>query len=315
MANGQREGALISTGPAVQAAAQKRTGGWGEWGVQLVFVGPALLFFTVIVLIPFFLGMVYSFTDWSGVNSTMSWVGLDNFRQIFTKDMAFWRAFSFTARFSVCSVVLTNVVAFGLALLLTRPLKTRNILRTVFFLPNVIGGLLLGFIWQFIFIRGFASIGAATGIGFFELPWLGDERTAFWGILIVSVWQGAGYLMIIYIAGLVNIPSELMEAARIDGATFRDTLRHVILPLIMPAVTVCLFLAISWAFKMFDLNMSLTKGGPFRSTESIALNIYAEAFQNNRYGLGTAKALLFFIGTAAIIGLQVFLTKRKEVEA
>jgi raffinose/stachyose/melibiose transport system permease protein len=281
---------------------------------QIVFVGPACLFFTVIVLVPFLLGMYYSFTDWNGVNGSMQWVGLDNFRQIFTGDKQFWLSFWFTARFSVCSVVLVNLLGFTLAFLLTRQLKTRNVLRTVFFLPNVIGGLLLGFIWQFIFIKGFASIGEATGLGFFELPWLGDERTAFWGILIVSVWQGAGYLMIIYIAALVNIPQELLEAARIDGASAWDTLRTIIVPLIMPAVTVCLFLAISWAFKMFDLNVSLTKGGPFRSTESVALNIYAEAFQNNRYGLGTAKALLFFITVAVITSLQVFVTKRKEVE-
>lgn len=314
MANGQWEGALASTVPAAEASGRRSARKRRDWGVQLVFIGPAVVFFTAIVLIPFFLGMVYSFTDWNGVKSGMSWVGLDNFRQIFTKDPAFWDAFSFTARFSLCSVVLMNLLAFGLAFLLTRPLKTRNILRTIFFLPNVIGGLLLGFIWQFIFIKGFASIGAATGIGFFELPWLGDERTAFWGILIVSIWQGAGYLMIIYIAALVNIPAELQEAARIDGATTWDTLKSIVLPLVMPAVTVCLFLAISWAFKMFDLNMSLTKGGPFRSTESVALNIYAEAFQNNRYGLGTAKALLFFLVVAAITGLQVFLTKRREVE-
>lgn len=286
-----------------------------EWLQQFVFVGPAFTFFTAIVLVPFVLGMYYSFTDWNGVKDSAQWVGVENFKQIFTKDASFWWAFWFTARFSVCSVALTNLLGFALAYLLTRPLKTRNVLRTVFFLPNVIGGLLLGFIWQFIFIKGFASLGEATGLGFFELPWLGTESTAFWGILIVSIWQGAGYLMVIYIAALVNIPSELMEAAKIDGATMWQTLRSVILPLIMPAVTVCLFLAISWAFKMFDLNVSLTKGGPFRSTESVALNIYAEAFQNNRYGLGTAKALLFFLTVAVITSIQVYLTKKREVEA
>lgn len=282
---------------------------------QLVFVGPAFVFFTVIVLIPFLLGMVYSFTNWNGVKGDISWVGLDNFRTIFTNDKPFWSAFWFTARFSVCSVILVNVVGFALAFLLTRPLKSRNVLRTVFFLPNVIGGLLLGFIWQFIFIKGFASLGELTGLEFFKLPWLGTESTAFWGILIVSVWQGAGYLMVIYISAMVNIPSELLEAAKIDGATMWQTLRSIIVPLIMPAVTVCLFLAISWAFKMFDLNVSLTKGGPFRSTESVALNIYSEAFQNNRYGLGTAKALLFFVTVAIITVVQVYLTKKREVEA
>lgn len=307
-----------AAGQPVKEAAEVKTNSrrfLSELMQQVVFVGPAFLFFTVIVLVPFVLGMYYSFTNWNGVNGSMSWVGLENFKTIFTNDKAFWESFWFTTRFSLLSVFLVNAVGFMLAFLLTRPLKTRNVLRTIFFLPNVIGGLLLGFIWQFIFIKGFASVGAATGIGFFNLPWLGDANTAFWGILIVSIWQGAGYLMVIYISALVNIPHELLEAAKIDGASVWQTLRSIIMPLIMPAVTVCLFLAISWAFKMFDLNWSLTKGGPFRSTESVAINIYQEAFQNNRYGLGTAKALLFFIAVAFITSVQVYLTKKREVEA
>ncbi len=181
-------------------------------------------------------------------------------------------------------------------------------------MPNVIGGLLLGFIWQFIFVKGFATIGELTQLAFFQLPWLGDAPTAFWGLIIVSVWQTAGYLMVIYIAGLSNVPRELTEAAYIDGATRFQTLRHITLPMIMPAVTVCLFLTISWAFKMYDLNVSLTQGGPFNSTQSVALNIYEEAFRNNRYGLGTAKALIFFVVVALITLVQVSITKKREVE-
>lgn len=182
-------------------------------------------------------------------------------------------------------------------------------------MPNVIGGLLLGFIWQFIFVKGFSALGSATGWHFFNLPWLGDETTAFWGIVIVFVWQTAGYLMVIYISSINNIPKDILEAAEIDGASKLQILKSVIVPLVMPAVTVCLFLAISWSFKMFDLNLSLTKGGPFRSTESVALNIYNEAFQNNRYGLGTAKAIIFFVVVAIITSLQVKITKSKEVES
>ncbi|MFW5436076.1 carbohydrate ABC transporter permease [Paenibacillus apiarius] len=280
---------------------------WSQVGQQLFFIGPAAFFFTLIVVIPFLLGMYYSFTDWNGVSGTVAWVGLDNFTQIFAKDSDFFPAFWFTTKFTIVGVVLTNLLGFALAYVLTKPLKLRNALRTIFFMPNVIGGLLLGFIWQFI-------IGDATGIGFFNLPWLGDEITAFWGIIIVFVWQTAGYLMVIYIAAMTNVPKDVMEAAEIDGATRGQVLRHVIVPLIMPAVTVCLFLAISWSFKMFDLNLSLTKGGPFKSTESVALNIYLEAFQNNRYGLGTAKAFLFFIIVAVITLIQVRITKSKEVE-
>lgn len=282
---------------------------------QIVFTGPAILFFALIIVIPFLLGLYYSFTNWNGVSGAAAWVGLDNYKQIFTGDAKFASAFGFTLKFTVLGVVLTNVIGFTLAYLLTKPLKMRNALRTVFFMPNVIGGLLLGFIWQFIFVKGFAAVGEATGIPFFNWAWLGTANTAFWAIIIVFVWQTAGYLMVIYVSSLTNVPADILEAAEIDGASRVQVLRHILIPLVMPAVTVCLFLAISWSFKMFDLNLSLTKGGPFGSTESVALNIYNEAFLNNRYGLGTAKAIIFFLIVAIITSLQVKLTKSKEVEA
>jgi raffinose/stachyose/melibiose transport system permease protein len=289
----------------------KRSSEGLQW---LVFLGPAVVFFFIIIVIPFAMSLYYSFTEWNGVTSNVKWVGLDNFKRILVDDQDFHRSFWFTTRFTIAKVLLANLVGFGLALLLSQALKSRNVLRTVFFMPNVIGGLLLGFIWQFIFVKGFATLGELTNIAFFKLPWLGDAPTAFWGLVIVSVWQTAGYLMVIYIAALANVPKELLEAAYIDGATRWETLRKITIPMIMPAVTVCLFLAISWAFKMYDLNVSLTKGGPFNSTESVALNIYEEAFRNNRYGLGTAKAVIFFIVVALITMVQVTLTKRKEVE-
>ncbi|WP_270164446.1 carbohydrate ABC transporter permease [Paenibacillus sp. SYP-B4298] len=290
----------------------KRAAGWG---LQLIFVGPVVAFFSIIVVIPFFLGMYYALTDWNGVASQVNWVGLTNFKTIFTNDPDFWSSFWFTTRFTLVGIVLTNIVGFALAYFLIQGLKLRNVLRTIFFMPNVIGGLLLGFIWQFIFIKGFSTLYDLTGWSFFGLPWLGDATTGFWGISIVFIWHSAGYLMVIYISSLTNVPSEIVEAAEIDGANRWQMLRSIIIPLIMPAVTICLFLAISWAFKMFDLNLSLTKGGPFKSTESVAMNIYNEAFQNNRYGLGTAKAMLFFVIVAVITMLQVRLTKNKEVEA
>ncbi|MDQ1910138.1 sugar ABC transporter permease [Paenibacillus sp. GD4] len=289
----------------------KRSSEGLQW---LVFLGPAVVFFFIIIVIPFVMSLYYSFTEWNGVTSNVKWVGFDNFKRILVDDQDFHRSFWFTTRFTIAKVLLANLVGFGLALLLSQALKSRNVLRTVFFMPNVIGGLLLGFIWQFIFVKGFATLGELTDLAFFKLPWLGDAPTAFWGLVIVSVWQTAGYLMVIYIAALANVPKELLEAAYIDGATRWETLRKITIPMIMPAVTVCLFLAISWAFKMYDLNVSLTKGGPFNSTESVALNIYEEAFRNNRYGLGTAKAVIFFIVVALITMVQVTLTKRKEVE-
>ncbi|MFC5532309.1 carbohydrate ABC transporter permease [Cohnella yongneupensis] len=288
---------------------------WSEWMQQTVFVGPGLLFFLLIVVAPFVMGFYYTFTEWNGLDlGNAKWTGMHNIKRIFMEDDRFWTAFRFTAKFTVVSVLITNLLAFSLAMLLNRTLKTRKALRTIFFLPNIIGGLLLGYIWYFIFVRGFSTIGDQTGIGFFDLTWLGTPNTAFWGIVIVFVWQTAGYMMIIYIAALVGVPKELSEAATIDGANRLQMLRSITIPMIMPAITICLFLTTSNAFRMFDLNLSLTGGGPGNATESIALNIYRESLTNNRYGLGTAKAMIFFIGVAAITVTQVLLTKRKEVE-
>lgn len=284
-------------------------------GLFTLFVGPVFLAFAIIVLIPFFTGIYYAFTDWNGITGDIKWVGFDNFKYLFTEDKQFQQSFLLTTKYTVVAIILTNLIGFGLALLVTQMLKTRNILRTVFFMPNMVGGLLLGFIWQFIFVKGFASIGQLTKIPFFELAWLGDANTAFWGIVIVSVWQGAGYIMIIYIAALQNVPQELIEAAKIDGANRFQILRHITMPLVAPAVTICLFLTTASSFKIFDANLSLTNGGPFKSTEMLALNIYTEAFVNNRYGIGEAKALIFFIVVAAITVLQVTISKKKEVES
>ncbi|WP_026583276.1 carbohydrate ABC transporter permease [Bacillus sp. J33] len=279
------------------------------------FVGPALLFFLVIQIIPFSMGIFYSFTSWNGVSSAVEWVGLENYIKIFKNDPKFFDSFIFTTKFMLASVIISNLIGFGLALLLNAALKSRNLLRTVFFIPNVIGGLLLGFIWQFIFVKGFAAIGNLTDLSAFKLPWLGDEKTAFWGIVIVFAWQISGYMMVIYIAALQGVDQTLLEAAKIDGASNWTLLTKIIIPLILPAFTICFFLTISMAFKIFDLNISLTGGGPFNSTQSVAINIYQEAFQNNRYGLGTAKSILFFVVVAIFTTVQVMMTKKREVEA
>lgn len=293
----------------------KRRRNWKKPASFIAFVGPAFLAFVAIVLIPFFNGIYYSFTDWNGVTGQLNMVGLDNYHRILFEDEQFRASFWITTKYTLVAVVLTNIVGFLLALLLTMNIKTRNILRTVFFMPNLIGGLILGFIWQFIYVKGFESIGALTGWSLFELPWLGDAQTAFWGIVIVAIWQGGGYVMVIYIAALQNVPTDLLEAAKIDGANRLKILRHITLPMIMPSITICLFLTISWSFKVFDTNLSLTNGGPFKSTEMLALNIYTESFVNNNYGLGSAKAVIFFLVVAAITVTQVYLTKKREVEA
>nr|MBA5588352.1 sugar ABC transporter permease [Anaerobacillus isosaccharinicus]QOY38582.1 sugar ABC transporter permease [Anaerobacillus isosaccharinicus] len=294
---------------------QKRKINWKSVLSYVAFVGPALLFFLVIQIIPFLMGVYYSFTSWNGVSSVVEWVGFENYKRIFTNDPVFFNSFVFTTKFMVAAVFFSNLIGFGFALLLNSALKTRNLLRTIYFIPNVIGGLLLGFIWQFIFVRGFSSIGNLTGLSFFQQPWLGDEKTAFWGLVIVFAWQISGYMMVIYIAALQGLDTNILEAAKIDGASNFRILINIIIPLILPAFTICFFLTISMAFKIFDLNISLTGGGPFNSTQSVAINIYQEAFQNNRYGLGTAKSIIFFLAVAIFTTIQVWSTKKREVEA
>lgn len=285
-----------------------------EWLQQTVFVGPGLLLFAVIVLVPFIMGFYYSFTKWDGIRSAPDWTGLSNLR-VLLAEKQFWTSFLYTIKFTVVTVVIANILAFSFAMILTRGLKLTNVLRTVFFLPNVIGGLLLGYIWQFIFVKGFFTIGEQSGIGLFQQAWLGTPTTGFWGTVIVFVWQTAGYMMIIYIAALVGVPKDLLEAAKIDGAGGWQMLKSVTLPIVMPAITICLFLTTSNAFKMFDLNLSLTNGGPGTSTESLALNIYREAFTNSNFGLGTMKAMIFFLAVALVTVTQVLITKKREVEA
>ncbi len=282
---------------------------------DIFFIGPGFIIFTLIVLFSFVLGIYYSFTEWNGVNKEAVWVGIENYLQIFRGDEQAGVSAIFTLKFTIASVILANLLAFFLALALTLPLKNAKLMRTIIFLPNVIGGIILGFVWRFIFTNSFVSIGELTGIGFFELPWLGTPMTGFWGSVIVFVWQRTGYLMMIYVAAIVSIDDTLLEAAYIDGASQLHMLTRIIIPLTVQAITVCIFLALSWTTKMFDVIFALTKGGPFGSTETFAMNIYYEAFQYNNYGLGSAKAILFFIVVGFISTAQVLITKKWEVEA
>ncbi|WP_372660902.1 carbohydrate ABC transporter permease [Cohnella sp.] len=282
---------------------------------QTVFMGPAVLIYAIVIMAPFLLGLYYSMTDWNGVSEVYSWVGLGNYKEIILQDSDFLASFWFTIRISVVITVLMNLVGFGLALLLMQKLRFRNVWRTVFFIPNVLGGLVLGFLWQFIFTKGFEAIGNATNLPLFQIAWLGAETTAFWAIVIVSVWHGLGYVLVIFIAGLSNVPQELREAAQVDGANGWVMLIRITLPLIMASITVCLFWTINSTFKIFDLNYSLTNGGPFKTTDSAAMNIYQEAFSNNNFGMGSAKAIIFFAAVVIITSIQVYLTKRKEIEA
>lgn len=277
------------------------------------FVGPILFAYIVIQLIPLLVGIYYSFTDWNGINSTVKLIGFKNYFTAF-KDPSFGHAFLFTVKFTVLSIIILNVIAFGLALLVTKESKISNLLRTIFFMPNLIGGLILGFIWQFVFTQVFSNIGKLLGIQWLQ-GWLSDGKTGLYGLVILTAWQMSGYLMIIYIASLQNIPPELIEAAQIDGANAWQRIKNIIIPLVRPAFTVSIFLTLSNSFKLYDQNLSLTAGGPANSTEMLAMNIYNTAFSLNQMGVAQAKAVIFLliIGTVSII--QVYYSKKGEVEA
>jgi raffinose/stachyose/melibiose transport system permease protein len=276
-----------------------------------IFLLPTILVLLLIVAVPFMLSLYLSLTSWNGVSSHLEFVGLKNFLEIFTKQRLL-QSFWFTLRITVIIVVLVNAAGIFLAEMLTLGLKGSSFFRAGYYLPNTMGGIVVGFIWQFIFVRGFSAIGKATGLGLFQLQWLGTVHTAFWALVIVTCWQSLGFVMIVMIAALTGVPRNLIEAARIDGAGYWCVFFRVKMPHCLPYLSTCLFWTLSLTFKMFDLNMSLTKGGPFGSTTSISQMIYQDAFSNNRYGYATAEALIFFVILFIITSVQMHVTNRRE---
>ena len=276
-----------------------------------LFITPVILSLSLVVILPVVMGFFYSFTDWNGLTFNQ-FIGLDHYRRLF-EDSQFRQSLWFTFQFAFVSVIVLNIIGLSLALIVTSKLKSRNLLRTVFFMPNLIGGLILGFIWQFIFVRVFAAIGNFTGIEGF-LGWLSTPATGFWGLIILTVWQQAGYIMIIYIAYLQSIPKELIESANIDGATPFQKFRYITFPLIAPGFTVSMFLTLSSSFKIYDQNLSLTGGGPFNSTQMVAMNIVDTAFASNQMAYGQSKAVVFFFIVAIFSLSQVYYNKKREVD-
>ena len=269
-----------------------------------LFVLPTLLAFTIGFIIPFFEGLYLSFCQFTTVKNA-KFTGFGNYKKIFS-DLTFLSSFKFTVLFAVASLVLINVIAFALALLLTRKLKGTNIFRTIFFMPNLIGGIVLGYIWQLIFNGILEKYGTALAL---------NEWYGFWGLIILVSWQQIGYMMIIYIAGLQSIPGEVMEAAQIDGANSWQRLWKVTIPMMMPSITICTFLSITNGFKLFDQNLALTNGEPSKMSEMLALNIFNTFYGRTGYeGVGQAKAVIFFILVTVIALTQNYLTRRKEVQ-
>ncbi len=280
----------------------------------LSFAGPSVLLFSAVVIVPFIFGIYLTFTGWDGISSNIPFVGLKNYAALF-QDIEFWTSLGRTILYALISVLLANMVAFGLAYLVTSKIKGSNFFRATFFTPNLIGGIVLGYIWQFVFNKAILMIGEGTGIKLFSTSWLSDPYKAFWALIIVSVWQLSGYLMLIYIAGLTGVSEDLKEAARIDGCNEKQTMRHITIPMIMGTFTICFFLAITRCFVTYDVNISLTNGGPFNSTRLAAMYVYNMAFSSKKYGLGQAEALVLFMVIAIIAVTQVLFGKKKEVEA
>ena len=272
-----------------------------------IFVLPTLVAFIIGFIWPFIWGVYLSFQRFTTVSKT-TFVGIQNYLSVF-QDSTFLHAFGFTAVFTVVSTVLINVCAFAIALVLTRGIKGTNIFRTIFFMPNLIGGIVLGYIWQILINCLLSNVGA-------QLIAL-NSAAGFWGLIILTLWQQVGYMMIIYIAGLQSIPSDYIEAAKVDGATAWQTFWKVKIPNLMPTITICLFLSITNGFKLFDQNLALTGGAPAHSTEMLALNIYNTFYSRAGIawqGIGQAKAVIFCILVVAISMIQLKATRSKEVQ-
>lgn len=271
-----------------------------------LFVLPTLIAFSIAFLIPFLEGVYLSFTEFTTA-SNAKWVGLANYVKAFGDDSNFLGALIFTSKFTVVSVITINVFAFAIALLLTKKLAGTNLFRTVFFMPNLIGGIVLGYIWQLI-INGVLINTLGVDITF-------DAKYGFWGLVVLTNWQLIGYMMIIYIAGIQNIPEDLLEAAKMDGASSWHMLFNIKIPLVMPSITICTFLTLTNSFKMFDQNFALTAGAPADKTAMLALDIFKTFYGRTGYeGVGQAKAVIFFLMTTVLAFIQLYLTRNKEVE-
>lgn len=288
-----------------------------------LFLAPALSAFILVVIVPFLMGVYYSMTDWTAVQGLKAnWIGFDNYKAMFS-DFAFRYSFVRTFLFTFLSVITINFMALTFAFLVTREIKFKNFFRAGFFIPNLIGGLVLGYIWQFIFKSVVPSFGALVGLpALEELLILADPTLALIGLIFAFTWQYAGYIMMIYIAALLNVPQELLEAAEIDGANFFHKFKSITLPMIAQAFTITSFLTLVNSFKQYDIIRALTNGGPttisggeiVNSTEMLAVHIYNVAFKYNHLAEGQARAIIFFLILSVVAIAQVYFSKKREVE-
>lgn len=277
-----------------------------------IFVLPLMVLYCIFFILPFFTGIYYSLFNWDGISTTKEFVGIRNYIELFTNDADYFKSLIFTLKYVVLNVLVTNILALALAMVCNSKLKSKKFLRTCFFLPNVISMLVVGYIWRFMFNQGCAALYKITGWDFFNISWLGGGNVTVVAMVVVAAWQSVGYIMIIYLAGLQMMDNSLLESAAIDGANGWQRFKNITLPLILPSVTVNMFMVLSQSFRLFDVNLSLTGGGPGRETMGLALDIYTEGFQNNRMGYGAAKAVILFVIVITIAIIQLKMTSEKK---
>ena len=292
--------------------------GW----IDALFILPCALAFVMVIIFPFFIGIYYSMTNWDGVSPIISWVGFSNFAGMFSQPQ-FLYSFMITLMYTAINIVFVNVVGFLLSLLATSKARLRNLYRAGFFVPNLIGGIVLGYIWQFLFNNVFINIGDAMGIGFLSSSLISKPGSVIWAMSFVNTWQYAGYIMMIYVAAIQSISQSIMDAASVDGANYSKRVRKILVPMMANAFTITIFLTLTTSFKQFDLNYSLTNGGPamrfmgkaIRSSQLLAMDIYSTANGLNKMAEAQAKAVVFFVVLVVFSLVQVYINKRKELEA
>ncbi len=288
--------------------------------VNMLFLAPCVFAFVMIIIIPFFLGLYYSMTDWNGVNPDVAFVGLRNFKSLFSAP-DFIYSFLATLGYTLINIVLVNVVSFILSLIVTSKIRFRNFFRAGFFVPYLIGGIVLGYIWQFILNSILVDLGEALSLEFLQSSFLSRSNSVIWAMSAVNTWQYAGYIMLIYIAAIQSIPASLMEAATVDGAGYLTRVFKILIPMMANAFTISLFLTLTTSFKQFDMNFTLTNGGPatrfldqpVKASQLLAMNIFNTATAN-RMAEAQAKAVVLFVSLVVVALIQVSINKKKEVE-
>lgn len=289
---------------------------------EFLFLLPTLLAFVMVIIIPFIFGIFYSFTDWQGTGAASQMVGLANYKAIL-QEPGFFHSFLITIKFTIYNIISVNVVAFCISLLVTSDIRGRDLYRAGFFIPNLIGGIVLGLIWQFIFSNIVPAVGKALSWPLLSKSLLSNKDTVMFTMVTVNTWQYAGYIMLIYVAAIQGISKSVMEAAVVDGANYWTRVTRIQIPLMANAFTISLFLTLTNSFKMYDVNVALTNGGPVgvfmmkpvQASELLALNIYQTAFKYNNMAQGQAKAVIFFVVLTIFSIIQVSYNKSKEVEA